>query len=275
MISNHKLIIDKSCPMCSLYGNCFTKLGLVDQNTIVYYQNVNRKIFDQIDENRAKSEVALVHPRSGKTVYGVDAFLLILSNNSPFLKRLFQVKLIYFLLSKLYRFISFNRKVIAGSAMIDYERECAPPVHFPYRIVYLLIAALFTGFMVNGFTALLDAELSVAHLSWREYAVCFGQIVWQFAALSLIRPTKRLDYLGNMSTVSVIGGLLLIPLFIVDHFFDLSWMSLMIGFGLIVVTMFYLHVRRCKRLELPFLVSASWILYRTIVLIIVLTILYL
>ncbi len=275
MITNHKLIIDKSCPMCSLYGKCFTKMGLIDKNTIAYYQNVNRKIFDQIDEKRAKSEVALVHPRSGKTLYGIDAFMRIISDNSPVLKRLFHVKWIYFLLRKLYRFISFNRKVIAGKEIGVNERDCTPPVHVPYQISYLLIAAWFTGFMVNNFSALLDAELGVVHFGWREYAICFGQIGWQFLALSLIQPNKRLRYLGNMSTVSIIGGLLLIPLLIVDHFIDFSWMQLLVGFGLIVGTMFYLHVQRCKRLELPFIVSISWMAFRTIVLIIMLYFLYL
>ncbi|NOQ73190.1 MAG: hypothetical protein GQ574_14380 [Crocinitomix sp.] len=261
--------------MCSLYGNCFTRLGLIDQNTVVFYQNVNRKVFDQIDEKRAKSEVALVHPRSGKTVYGLDAFLKILSNERSVLKRLFQVKWLYFLLEKLYRLISFNRKVIAGSTDSSDGRVCTPPIHIPYRIIYLILVALFTGLMVNGFTTLLDAELGVAHVGWREYAVCFGQIAWQFAALSLIDPAKRLDYLGNMSTVSIIGALLLIPLFIADYFLDFCWMQLMIGFALVVGTMFYLHVKRCKRLGLPFIVSASWVMFRTIVLIIVLTLIYL
>lgn len=261
--------------MCNLYGNCFTKLGLVDKHTIVYYQNVNRKVFDQIDENRAKSEVALVHPRSGKTVYGIDAFLRILSNNRPFLEWIFQISWIHFLLQKLYRFISFNRKVIAGSKNIPNGRDCTPPVHIPYRIVYLLLAALFTGVIVNGFTTLLDAELGVTHITWREYAICFGQIIWQFAALSLIRPNKRLDYLGNMSTVSIIGGLLLIPVFIGDYFLDFNWMQLMIGFGAVVGTMFYIHVKRCKRLGLPFIVSVSWMLFRAIALIIMLTLIYL
>jgi hypothetical protein len=261
--------------MCSLYGDCFTKLGLVDKNTIVYYQNVNSKVFEQIDENRAKSEVAFVHPRSGKAVYGINAFLTIFSDKRPALKWLFQVRWVYFLLEKLYRFISFNRKVIAGTCNIEGGRDCTPPVHIPYRLVYLLLAALFTGYMVNGFTSLLDSEMGLTHVGWREYAICFSQIAWQFAALSLIRPAKRLDYLGNMSTVSIIGGLLLLPLFIADHFLDLNWMQLLIGFGSVFGFMFYVHIKRCKRLGLPFIVSASWVTFRTLVLIIVLLLIYL
>jgi hypothetical protein len=275
MLSNHKLILDKNCPICGLYANCLKKIRLIDDNTIAYYQNVNRKVFEQINAERAKSEVALVHPRSGKTKYGVDAFIKILTNDKPRLDRFFHLKYVYFLIEKLYRLISFNRKVIVGGGIVENGRGCAPRVHVPYRIAYILIAALFTGLMVNGFTAALDTELGVNHMGWREYAVCFGQIFWQFAVLSIVRPSKRLAYLGNMSTVSIIGGLLLIPLLLVNQFIDLNWLVLLFGFSAIVGTMFLMHVKRCKRLGLPFIVSISWVLFRTIVLVLVLSFLYL
>ena len=78
-----------------------------------------------------------------------------------------------------------------------------------------------------------------------------------------------------MSTVSIIGGLLLIPLLAVNQFVEFNWVVLMLGFGSIVGTMFLIHVRRCKRLGLPFIVSFSWVLFRAIVLILVLSFLYL
>lgn len=176
---------------------------------------------------------------------------------------------------KINRFISFNRPVILGRPTFKMKDVEMPQAQFANRILYLLLAALFTGFMVNAFTFALDTELNVAHVSWREYAVCFGQLGWQFIVLSFIRPQKRLDYLGNMSTVSVIGGLLLFPFLIIDYLIDFNWLQLLIGFGMIVGTMFLMHVRRCKRIGLPFLVSISWVTFRTIVLLIVLFFLYL
>lgn len=276
MIQSRKLIIDENCPICASYGNWFIKLKLIDKQTIVHYQTINQKLFDQIDAERAKSEVAFLNPRSGKIKYGIDAFLEILTQKSKVLKSFFSLVIVYFLAKKLYRFISFNRHMISGGLFVENtQRNCVPAIHKPYRWAYLIIAALFTGFMVNEFTFLVDQKAGVSHSAWREYVVCFGQVVWQFIALSFIHSNKRLAYLGNMSTVSIIGGVLLIPLLLLNFFFDLSLIQLLLGFSLIVSTMLVLHIKRCKQLGLPLLVSLSWVVFRTLVLIIVLLFIYL
>ena len=66
MLKNNKLLIDKNCPMCRIYGKGFTKLKLVDDQTVIDYQTAEEKIFAQIDQERAKSEVALYDTVSGK-----------------------------------------------------------------------------------------------------------------------------------------------------------------------------------------------------------------
>lgn len=267
MLTNHKLLIDQHCPLCQAYGNGFQKMGLIDSKTVNYYQTADEQVFSQIDQRRAKSEVALFNEKTGETIYGVDSFLLILSQNNRFLKLFFKQPWFHGPASKLYRFISFNRHIIAGHSASISARACVPPLHLGYRWAYILITPLFTGLIVNQFSLLLDTKLGLTHQSWREYAICFGQIGWQFLLLTLLRPSKRIDYLGNMSTVSLIGGLLLIPLFTLNFYLDLSWLVFAGGFGMVVMFMFWMHLKRCARLGLPLLVSISWIVYRTIVLI--------
>lgn len=269
MLSNNKLLIDQNCPLCKVYGTCFTKMGLIDSKTVSYYQTVDAEIFHQIDADRAKSEVALIDSKTGKTVYGIDAFIKILAGNRRFLIRFFNQPIIHFFLTKLYRFISYNRHVIAGSHSPSNGRNCVPAVHLGYRWLYVILAALFTGFMVNHFAVLLDQELGLQSVFWREYAICFGQIVWQFGWLSIVDSSKRLDYLGNMSTVSVMGGLLLLPLFALNAVVDLSAIALFAGFGIIVGWMFLQHLKRCKKLGLPLSASISWVLFRTLVLVLI------
>lgn len=256
--------------MCRVYGSCFTRLKLVDSDTVVFYQTAKENIFAQVDAKRAKSEVALVDMETGQTTYGINAFLKILFKERPLLRRFFNWSPAQFLVKKLYRFISFNRHVITGPATLKASRSCTPDMHKGYRWLYLLLAALFTGFMVNHFAFLLDQSLGLVHNPWREYAICFGQISWQFLVLTLVRPATRLDYLGNMSTVSIIGGFLLVPLLILSTFFDLNFWILMMWFGGVVTIMLGLHIGRCKRLGLPIFVTASWVIFRMIVLILIL-----
>ncbi len=273
MLKNNKLLIDKDCPMCRLYGAGFSRLNLVDDQTVVNYQTADNKVFKAIDKERAKSEIALHDTVSGNTVYGAAAFMKILGHNNRLLRGLFSLKIVRFLGTKFYRFISFNRHVITGAAESNGGRKCVPPMHKTYRWIYILLTAFFTGFMVNQFAMLLDAKMGVAHYAWREYLICFGHIIWQFIALGMINKKKRLDYLGNMSTVSFIGGVLLVPLLLVNVFTPLSLLSLIIGFMAIVGIMFLMHVRRCKRLGLPLITSFSWVAFRSIVLILVLILL--
>lgn len=270
MLTNHKLLLDQHCPMCQLYGKGFKKMGLIDSETINYYQTVDEAVFSNINQRRAKSEVALYNENTGETTYGIDSFLTILGHRSALLRSLFKQVWLHWPLTKLYRFISFNRHIIAGHSVPVSARACVPPVHYGYRWTYIVLTAIFTGFIVNHFSVLLDAKLGFTHQPWREYLICFGQIGWQFIVLTLLKPSRRIDYLGNMSTVSFIGGLLLIPLFVANYFLDLPWFLLGGGFGLVVLSMFVMHLKRCASLGLPLLVSVSWIGYRTIILLVIL-----
>jgi hypothetical protein len=270
MLTNNKLLIDQDCAMCGIYAKFFVKSGCVDSTTIVFYQTVPDEVFNQIDKKRATSEVALYNLETGETTYGVASFITILGHRYPWIKRLFSWKIPLFLITKLYRFISFNRSVISGKVQRTTQRLCEPPVHLVYRWTYLILATLVAGFTMHQFSTILYASFGESPLFWQEYAVCFGQLIWQFLAMSLISSKKRLDYLGNMSTVSIIGSLLLIPLIIVSNFIELNTLFILIYFGFVVGSMFLLHLKRCASLKLPFITSISWILYRTLILIILL-----
>lgn len=172
------------------------------------------------------------------------------------------------------RFEMYNRKVLLGQPNRDLQQLWYTTNEKIYRWSYILLGAALTGVFMNQFELVLNTKLGVEHLVWRAYAISFSQIIWQFGFLTLIRPSKRLVYLGNMTTVSLMGSLLLIPLFVLNSVFNLPLVFLLTGFGLVVSMMLIVHIKRCKTLELPFLTSVSWITFRLIVLFIVLTNLY-
>jgi hypothetical protein len=275
MLTDNKLLIDKNCPMCNIYGKCFEKTGLIDNKTVAYFQDISEPIYTAINQKKAKSEVAFYNEKTGTSLYGVAAFLHILGHKNKIVNAFLHSKPVYFLAQKTYRFISYNRQVMAGAHINPEERDCTPSMHLGYRLAYIILAALFTGLLVNHFSYLLDQQFGITHNSWREYLICFGQIGWQFLAISYITKEKRLDYLGNMSTVSVIGGLLLVPLFIFDAFGSLNQMQLLLYFGLVVSSMFLMHIKRAKNIGLPLTISISWIVYRLSVLIIILSLSFL
>ena len=269
MLKENKLLIDKSCPMCKAYGQAFTKMKLIDADTVTYYQGVQLKGETNIDYQRAKDEIALYDSREKSTAYGIDAMIKIVSHSSMRLNALLNSRIVYPVLLRLYRFISYNRKVIYPSASRPGECDCTPSVNIKYRVLYLLLTALFTGFVLNEFAYALNSELGLNHWWWREYVVCFGQIGWQIAFLQIIKSKNTIEYLGNMSTVSLIGGLLLLPILFLNVWIHLPATVLVISFMVIVSVMLLEHLRRCKILHLPITTSLSWVLYRLFVLIII------
>lgn len=272
MITNHKLLVDRDCPMCRAYGKAFVKFKLVDEKTIHYYQTVKASIAERIDIDRARNEIALHDTETGHTKYGVDAFIRILAHDKPAFHRLLSLKLVYALLVFIYKFISYNRKVIYP---IDSRISCTcnPDLDKKYRIIYILFVAFFTGWILNSFSFHINSAFNLAHNPWRELLVCIGQVVWQGAAIYLIFRDKFWEYLGNMSTVSLIGGLLLLPVLFINSYLGIHPFVLLAAFTVIVSLMFIEHVRRCRLLGVPLTLTASWVLFRIVVLtIIVLTV---
>ncbi|NEN24330.1 DUF393 domain-containing protein [Cryomorpha ignava] len=266
MIKNKKLLIDADCPMCQLYGKGFERLHLIDSQTVIPYQNTGDQYCWSVNLDRARSEIAFVDTETKETVYGIDAFIEIVSQNSPGLNRFLRFSPFHWILLKFYRLISFNRKVIASSKGLNPGLACEPDVHRAYRWTYIISTAIFTGFVLSILGQRLSAALGFTYFPMMEYGICFGQIIWQGIVAKSFNKTKFLDYLGNMSTVSFLGALLLIPALLIHSILGLGPLYLIIAFGLVVLIMLQTHLSRCKTLEMSKWMTFSWIGYRILVL---------
>jgi len=139
------------------------------------------------------------------------------------------------------------------------------------RWLYIVFVAIFTGLVLNEFTKPLFEVLHLNNNLITELSICFGQIIWQASALFLVRKRTYLDYLGNMSTVSFVGALVLIPLVMMTNFIMPPLWIYLLYFGAVVSFMLLEHLRRCKLIGLPWTVSLSWVCYRSVVLFIILS----
>lgn len=276
MLKNRKLLIDQDCPMCKIYGNCFTKIGLVDGDTVAPYQTISQNHTAHIDMERAKNEIALLDTTTSTTQYGIDAMIEIVAHRSTFLKSILRSTIVYAFLLRLYRFISYNRKVIYPTATTPSSaRDCTPDLNKKYRWIYIVVVAMLTGLILNQYVFYLNAILGWEHNWMREFYICFGQVAWQIIAIRFFNKKKTLEYLGNMSTVSMIGGILLLPVLLFHYFFTLPLVGLLGAFTAVVGIMFFEHIRRCKLLDISLGMTASWVSYRTVVLAIILVLQFL
>jgi hypothetical protein len=234
---------------------------MLDESGREAFTELTFKNKDLIDFNRSKNEIALVDHNQKKVIYGLDSLLLIIGNSFPLLEKIARIPPLYWVFKKLYSFVSYNRKQIIPSAKDQTEKACIPDFNIKYRIAYIALVAIFSGYILSVFSAKLGLGLNENFL--REFAIYLGQIVWQTLFLKSYLKEKFWDYLGNMMTVSVIGTLLLIPAL----FLNLNSISSIIYLGTVVFIMFLEHLRRCEILKLNYLPTIFWMIFRTLVLI--------
>jgi len=139
-----------------------------------------------------------------------------------------------------------------------------------YKWIYIICIAIFTGIVLNKFTFYLNFQLGWEHQREREFFISFGQIIWQMTAIYFLDKNKILAYLVNMSSVSLLGTLLLLPILLVNNYVTFSLLGLIFSFGVIVSIMLFEHMRRCKLLNISISMTISWMIYRTTALAIIL-----
>jgi len=264
-LKDHIILYDAECPMCKLYTNAFIKTGMLDTAGRVAYQQMPEAVCPYVDRQRAINEIALVDTKTGEVKYGIHSLFKVIGNSFPVFRSLFSFTPFIWLMSKLYAFISYNRRVIIP-ADNNVEPGLQPTFKLKYRVVYLIFTWAIVGFILTAYARLLTGFVPLGN-SYREYFICGGQIIFQGIVISIYAPAKRWEYLGNMMTISFAGALLLTPMLIFPHlmpvFYPLYFMA-------VAGLMFLEHIRRTKLLHLGWLLTITWVIYRIAVLILIL-----
>lgn len=268
-LQHHTLLYDQNCPLCVGYSNAFIRYGLLDKNG---RENFTEKIsiYSQVNPEKAKNEIALINQQTGEVTYGIHSLIKIIGNQSQWIRLALNWKPILFLLAIFYSFISYNRKIIVGKTESYCSQECQPSFHMGYRAAYILCSAIITSSILFQYSGLLLNF--IPHSSYgREYMICFGQIIFQSLLLIFTSSNRKMiwNYIGNMMTVSLIGSFLLLPGLLLAHYFSFSYIALGY-FMMVVLFMFFSHVKRVKENQSPVWLSYTWVLYRILVLIMIL-----
>ncbi len=264
---HHVLIFDHQCPLCKTYTGVFIKAGLLESKGLKPYNEIEGENYTQLDLDRARNEIALVNTQTGEVTYGLDSLLKIVGNGIPLLKPVFETSAFQWFFRRLYKFISFNRKVIIPTdANTD---RCIPDVNVKYRWVFIVFAWLVTSLVLTHYSAHLAGLIPVSRF-FREFMICGGQILFQGVLMNFIAKPITLDYLGNMMTISLAGSLVLL---VGEGVCRLCHVTSPLVYAAIFMgtagLMLLEHLRRMKLLHLPLLASLGWVVYRIIVLIII------
>ncbi|MEP6756124.1 MAG: hypothetical protein ABJA67_11540 [Chthonomonadales bacterium] len=207
MLSSKVILYDDSCPMCSLYTQAFVRFKLLEPDHRVGLAEADPSYLKHLDLQRARHEIPLLDRDTGEVMYGIDALIFIFSHRFPPLRHIFHFKLFRSPLYALYQLVTYNRRVIAGTAAPCTGFNCAPDFNLKYRLIYLCLAlGVWSGLMVClGLKAALvqDSALSGAIVM----IVCI-QIIALAAALKV---RNRWDYGSNTATDVLLFSLLVLP----------------------------------------------------------------
>ncbi|HPM30436.1 MAG TPA: hypothetical protein PLJ60_08860 [Chryseolinea sp.] len=267
-LTDHTIIYDDECPMCNLYTKAFVKTGMLDANDREAFTEVVNTNIPNINWNRARNEIAVINKSDNSVKYGAEGLVHVIGYNFPMFKSLFNLDFVRVLMSRLYFFISYNRKVIAPGKIFEGDNKCTPDMSYKYRWAYIIFLWSITSTVLAFYSRLLVSLVPESNFV-REFLICGGQIIFQGIIVGLVRRDRWIHYLGNVMTVSLSGALLLSPAFLLKGFIH-SGIFYMSYFMIVVALMFFEHIRRVKILGLPRFISLTWVIYRFLVLLIIL-----
>ena len=198
---NKKIIYDRSCPMCAWYTNQFVRHGLLSRDGRIAFADLDPKCLPYtIDTERSRHEIPLIDAEGGATLYGLDSLRYLLAQRFPIVDRMLRIPVFYYCSLRLYRFVSYNRRIIVPSAAI-HERgiDCSPRYNPRYRWAYILFCGVLSMGLLSSFPMLLIANVLLVG------AVMF----YNFKHARL--PGRFADHLAELMTMMLLFATVVFP----------------------------------------------------------------
>ncbi len=136
-----------------------------------------------------------------------------------------------------------------------------------FKVTAISFFIAVTALTLDQYVQLVKHFLNIDY-DWKfELLIVIGMLIFQYPFIHKYNWHQKLDYYFNMILVSFIGSVLLIPLLMLNHYSTFSDTFNILYFFTVVLIMFFDHKRRVAKLNLPVLLTYTWVLYRFIILI--------
>jgi hypothetical protein len=208
------LVYDDNCPLCTWYSGIFVRSGLLQEEGRKPFSSLETSLLNRIDLNKGRNEIPLLDTDSGEVLYGIDALLEILGQKFPFVKKLGNIRPLKWGLKKIYKLVSFNRKVIVAKKCSIGAIDCAPDLDYFYRLVFMTVCLIFNTLLLFPLHTVVLRKLPWYDLSLGELQAAHFGLVFINCLLTLsFKKEKAIEYLGQVNMLALIANLLLIPSF--------------------------------------------------------------
>lgn len=256
-MNNHTkvMVYDDNCPLCNAYTTAFVKMGLLEANGRQAFSEATANIMCRLDASKSKNEIPLLDTESNQTWYGLDAMLEVISAKYPLVKKLANIKPVKWFLLRLYKLISYNRKVIVAIPKINSKYDCTPDFNIKYRLAFLLIvccicaAFISPAFQFFNVKAIVNVSLQQVYFGFAMLWVVF------FAVPKIINSTMAYHYWGQIAMICLLTVLLTLPLILIGKIVLLS--SLVKGLYVLCLLTFIIKDALRRRIYLLSIINFS------------------
>lgn len=205
MATQKTILYDDNCPLCCWYTDAFVQTGLLTPAGRQSFTNTKLEhLEDRLDLARSKDEIPLLDDDGGPTLYGIDSLLYLLGQRWAWMPKIARLAPINWFLRRLYKLISYNRRVIVAKETPAGAFDCSPQFNYFYRYLYILLT------LVLGASGLLAYSLT----GNRGLVVSLALgLVLLFLLVRLFKMEdypQRINYLGMVFTPFIPIGLLLL-----------------------------------------------------------------
>ncbi len=267
-LENHTIIYDAECPLCNAYTQGFIKYKMLDINGRTAFQQFDFDNNTEIDKTKAANKIVLFNSETNEITYGLPSLIKIIGFNYPNLAKLANISVIHFVLSLLYSFISYNRKMIAPSKITN-ENSGNPSINLPHRIAFIACCAILVHVIVTWYFQRFLLPFMHLRFNLPDVVLFLAQFPFQALVFYLFKQNNFYDYAGQLAFVSALAafGLLIagIAFKVLLYFhFDIQFLGI-ITYGAAFMFMFYEHLRRVKLYNWSIWICVSWIVFRLLI----------
>lgn len=255
---NLVLIYDEGCPLCVCYTSLFVKLGFLQKEERTSFTEAANALLTKIDFGRSKNEIPLVDTTTGQVLYGIDSLLEILNRKIPFIKTIGNIHPVKWFLQRLYKFISYNRKLIVAKKTAYECVDCTPDFNWFYRIFFMVFFLVFNTIMLLPIHTSILSKLPFYHLSLLQMQLLhFGLVTVNVSVSFFLGSKKGIDYLGQVNMLALSTVLLTLPLLLLCNMITAS--PLLITLYLTVISLVILADYR-RRMKFADLTGNKWLI---------------
>ncbi len=185
---------DDCCPLCRGYTAVFAGLDLAGRQG---FSTIDDAALRDLDFDRARHQIPLRDPGSGKVAYGLDGILGLVADRWRWLGPLVRFPPIRAGLNGFYWMVTYNRRHIVTAPPPARGVDCAPDFHRPAVLAYLalcLVATTVLGIQAGAVAAVLVATVgAVALVAHRHSNWAINR--WQAAG-----------HVGSVSLATALAG---------------------------------------------------------------------